>query len=117
MRSRGWRLVLAVVAISAVTEVAGQTPGPPVDLAPGQPDALGFSAERLQWLDRTLQQVAEKEFAGMVTILARHGKVVHSMTFGKQDLEKGVPIQKDSIFRTCASDGLPGARASGEIER
>ena len=102
MRSRGWRLVLAVVAISAVTEIGGQTPEPPVDLAPGQPDALGFSAERLQRLDRTLQQVAEKEFAGMVTILARHSKVVHSKTFGKQDLEKGVPIRTDTIFRIAS---------------
>ena len=102
MRSRGWRLVLAAVAISAVTQIVGQTPKPPVDLAPGQPEAVGFSAERIQRLDQTLQQVAEKEFAGMVTILARHGKVVHSKTFGKQDLEKGVPIQQDTIFRIAS---------------
>ena len=102
MRSRGWRLVLAVVVISAVTETVGQTPGAPDALAPGHPEAVGFSADRLQRLDRTLQQVAEKEFAGMVTILARHGKVVHSKTFGKQDLEKAVPIQKDTIFRIAS---------------
>jgi CubicO group peptidase (beta-lactamase class C family) len=38
----------------------------------------------------------------MVTLLARHGKVVHSKTFGKQDLEKGTPIQKDTIFRIAS---------------
>jgi len=55
MRFSGRILVLAVVLISAVTKIVGQTSGPPVVLAPGQPDALGFSAEPLQRLDRTLQ--------------------------------------------------------------
>ena len=51
------------------------------DQPPVPPETLGFSAERLQRLDRSLQQVADKEFAGMVTILTRDGKVVVAMMF------------------------------------
>ena len=88
---------LGLILIAAGIVTVGQIPGAGDDQPPVSPETLGFSAERLQRLDRSLQQVADKEFAGMVTILTRHGKGVYSKTIGKQDLEKGVPMQKDSI--------------------
>jgi CubicO group peptidase (beta-lactamase class C family) len=102
MPSTGWRFALGLILISAGIVTVGQTPGAGNDQPPVPPETLGFSAERLQRLDRSLQQVADKEFAGMVTILTRHGKVVYSRTTGKQDLETGVPMQKDTIFRIAS---------------
>src|SRR5579862_7539444 len=65
-----------------------------------KPEQVGFSSERLQRLDAAMQQkVDEKQFAGMVTILARHGKVVEFKTYGKKDLATGAPMDKDAIFR------------------
>jgi CubicO group peptidase (beta-lactamase class C family) len=43
--------------------------------------------------------VDEKQLAGVVTVVARHGKVVHRKAFGKLDTAKDAPMQKDSIVR------------------
>ena len=43
--------------------------------------------------------VDEKRIAGVVTLMARHGKVVSFDAFGKQDIRKPDAMAKDSIFR------------------
>lgn len=64
------------------------------------PESVGFSSERLQRLDALLQRVVnEKEYAGVVTLLARHGKIVHLKAFGKSELASGTPMATDAIFR------------------
>ena len=45
------------------------------------------------------KSVDDKQFAGAVTLLGRHGKVVHFSAVGQKDVRKPDPIQKDSIFR------------------
>ncbi len=45
------------------------------------------------------QTVDQKQIAGMVTILARHGKVVDYRAYGVSDMTSGTPIKKDTIFR------------------
>jgi CubicO group peptidase (beta-lactamase class C family) len=65
-----------------------------------RPEDVGFSSERLARLDAAMQQkVDDKQFAGIVTVLARHGKVVEFKTYGKKNLASGAPMEKDSIFR------------------
>ena len=43
--------------------------------------------------------VDDKQVAGLVTLLERHGKVVHFNAVGQKDVRKPDPVQKDSIFR------------------
>ncbi len=70
------------------------------ELAGNKPEALGFSSERLERLHAVMQQqVDQKQLAGIVTILARHGKVVEEGTYGKKDIASGAPMTKDTIFR------------------
>jgi CubicO group peptidase (beta-lactamase class C family) len=70
------------------------------ELAGNKPEALGFSSERLDRLHAVMQQeVDQKQLAGIVTILARHGKVVEERTYGKKDLASGASMTKDTIFR------------------
>jgi len=70
------------------------------DLAENKPEALGFSSERLERLHAAMQrEVDQKQLAGIVTILARHGKVVEEGTYGKKDIASGAPMTKDTIFR------------------
>jgi len=53
-------------------------PGPGQVLPNAKPEQVGFASERLQRLDAAMQQrVDEKQFAGIVTILARHGKMAY----------------------------------------
>jgi CubicO group peptidase (beta-lactamase class C family) len=68
--------------------------------ARNKPEALGFSSQRLERLHAVMQQeVDQKQLAGIVTILARHGKVVEERTYGKRDLASGAPMTSDTIFR------------------
>jgi CubicO group peptidase (beta-lactamase class C family) len=65
-----------------------------------EPESVGFSSERLERLHSIIQQsVDSKELAGVVTILARHGKVVDYRTYGTRDLVNGVPMTEDTLFR------------------
>jgi len=86
---------VVVLSMASLTKPAsGQV------LPNAKPEQVGFSSERLQRLDAAMQQkVDEKQFAGIVTILARHGKVVEFKTYGKKDLASGAPMEKDTIFR------------------
>jgi CubicO group peptidase (beta-lactamase class C family) len=71
-----------------------------VDLTVVKPEMVGFSSQRLERLHAAMQQVVdEKQIAGIVTILARHGKVVDYRTYGYRDLESKAPMTKDAIFR------------------
>jgi CubicO group peptidase (beta-lactamase class C family) len=70
------------------------------DLVEAKPESVGFSSERLQKLDAAMKaNIDNKTLAGMVTVLARHGKIVEFKTYGQQDLAAATPMQKDSIFR------------------
>ena len=65
-----------------------------------KPEALGFSSERLNQIDKTLQTHIEKGLIPGATILiGRHGKIAYSKTYGFQDKENGVAMKKDTIFR------------------
>ena len=71
-----------------------------VDFTVVTPETVGFSSQRLQRLDAAMQQVVDqKQIAGMVTILARHGKVVDYRTYGCRDLASKAPMTRDAIFR------------------
>lgn len=70
------------------------------DLAAAAPESVGVSSDRLRRLEAwTRQQVDEGRVAGIVTMLARRGKVVHVATAGKQDIRRSEPVTRDSIFR------------------
>jgi CubicO group peptidase (beta-lactamase class C family) len=53
--------------------------------------------ERLHTLMQ--QSVDQKQVAGVVTILARHGKVVDYRAYGQRDMASGAAMTKDTIFR------------------
>jgi CubicO group peptidase (beta-lactamase class C family) len=70
------------------------------DLASATPESVGISAERLSKLDAaTKRLVDDKQVAGLVTLLERHGKVVNFNAVGQLDVRKADTVQKDSIFR------------------
>jgi CubicO group peptidase (beta-lactamase class C family) len=66
-------------------------------------DASGMSAERLKRIETVFEKhVAEKRIAGAVTLVARHGRLVHLKAYGKQDLERDVPMATDTLFRIAS---------------
>jgi CubicO group peptidase (beta-lactamase class C family) len=80
---------------------------PPVHAAPPQAiapvEAAGVSQERLERITETVRKyVAEGRLAGAVTFVSRGGRVVHFEATGRQDVERGVPMQKETIFRIAS---------------
>jgi CubicO group peptidase (beta-lactamase class C family) len=71
-----------------------------LDMNLHSPESVGFSAERLTRLHAAMQQTIDrKQIAGMVTLLARHGKIVDYQVYGQRDTASGAPMTKDTIFR------------------
>jgi CubicO group peptidase (beta-lactamase class C family) len=89
-----------LVALCAQPSPTQQPVHPESDLTTVRPEFEGFSSERLERLHDLMQQsVDQKQIAGIVTILARHGKVVDYRTYGQRDMAAGAPMTKDVIFR------------------
>ena len=69
-------------------------------MTPVKPETVGFSTERLENLHALIQgEIDQKQLAGAVTILARHGKIVEYRTYGQRDIAANAPMTKDVIFR------------------
>lgn len=71
-----------------------------LDLTLHTPESVGFSSGRLENLHQAMQKtIDDKELAGMVTLLARHGKIVDYRAYGVRDLDSKAPMTRDTIFR------------------
>lgn len=65
-----------------------------------RPEAVGLSSERLARIRPTVHKyVADDKIAGVVTLVARRGEVVHLECVGQMDRENGKPMQPDAICR------------------
>lgn len=70
---------------------------------PAAPEEVGFSRERLARIDATMQDAVDAgRIAGVVTLIARHGHIVHFKAHGQQDRERNVPMRTDTIFRVAS---------------
>ncbi|MAF52085.1 MAG: serine hydrolase [Chloroflexi bacterium] len=64
------------------------------------PEEVGFSSKRLGRLDDVMQGYVDAGMlAGIVTMLARRGKVFHFKPFGLMDIYAVKPVELDTIFR------------------
>lgn len=65
-----------------------------------KPEREGFSTERLQRLTEVTQAyVDEGKLAGVITMVAREGKIVHFEAVGQRGADDSTPLQKDDLFR------------------
>jgi hypothetical protein len=72
-----------VFAVLIVTHVSAN------DLPLARPEELGFSSERLNYIDKFYaDKVKNGKMAGIVTLISRHGKVAHFSAVGYADLDK-----------------------------
>jgi CubicO group peptidase (beta-lactamase class C family) len=93
-------LAALLLAFGAPMVRAQQAKDKAAEPAANKPESLGFSSERLDVLHKAIQdQVDQKYLAGVVTLLARHGKVVELKAYGKKDVAAGTPMTTDTIFR------------------
>lgn len=66
----------------------------------GTADTLGFCPERLTRIGPAIHREIERgSLPGAVTLIARHGQIVHFEAHGWLDAGKSVPMPLDAVFR------------------
>ncbi len=74
---------------------------PEINLLTAKPEKEGFSSQRLARIKPVMQKyVDENKLPGLITMIARHGKVVHFEKYGLMDV--GKPMQLNTIFRLAS---------------
>jgi CubicO group peptidase (beta-lactamase class C family) len=64
------------------------------------PAEVGFDATRLDWIEGHFQDyVDDGRLAGWLVTVARDGKLVYVAEYGKRDIEAGLPVEHDTIWR------------------
>src|SRR5262245_49402996 len=90
--------LLSATLVSAGLYAQGALTAPAPRLA--KPESVGFSSEALAKMDEGMQAIVDKKhLSGVVTLVARHGKVVQHKAYGYQDLERQTPMSLDTITR------------------
>jgi CubicO group peptidase (beta-lactamase class C family) len=95
---------LAQQAAPARQEGARPTPArPAAATATATPESVGISTDRLGRMHRGMQALIDrKEAGGIVTLVARDGKIVDVHANGFQDVESKTPMRDNTIFRIAS---------------
>jgi CubicO group peptidase (beta-lactamase class C family) len=68
-----------------------------------KPEREGFSSERLARINSVVQKYISCAYIpGAVTLVSRHGNIVHLEAQGLKDVKANLPVSEDSIFRICS---------------
>jgi CubicO group peptidase (beta-lactamase class C family) len=64
------------------------------------PAEVGLDAERLRRIDAQFAHyVDEGKLAGWLVTVSRHGKLAHVAAYGQRDMEAGLPVEPDTLWR------------------
>ncbi len=98
------RLFLISFVAFIVCSAAGQGKSAhPVIVPAVNPEAAGFSSDRLKRIDTMLQGYVNRERVnGVVGLLIRDGKIAYYKSFGYDDMTAKTPMKKDAIFRIAS---------------
>ncbi len=108
MRHRSFFIAAPMAAVCVVL-LAGCAPRPDTGstgagafagLPRVAPESVGMSSERFDRIGPAFDRyVADGKLSGVITVVARDGRVVHFEASGHQDVEAGEPMTEDTIFR------------------
>ena len=72
-------------------------------LTEAEPESVGMSSERIARIETMCTDAVSKgDLPGIVTLVARNGKIVFYKAFGKADNEKNRNLKRDDIFRIAS---------------
>ena len=73
------------------------------DFARGKPERLGMSSQRLDRLGAVLKSYVDNDqVAGQVVLVLRYGHIVFSAANGMRNVDAGLPMTEDTIFRIAS---------------
>jgi CubicO group peptidase (beta-lactamase class C family) len=92
--------ILAVVALMACSVPSADEAQPlPMYLPMASPESVGMSSERLERLDAAMQRYIDADMvAGVVTLVARRGEIVHLKAQGHRYIEDNDAMGVEDIF-------------------
>jgi CubicO group peptidase (beta-lactamase class C family) len=74
-----------------------------VELPLAEPESVGMSSKRLERINVAMQRYIDKKLVpGVVSLVARQGKVVHLDAIGLRYVEEKLPMKTDTIFRIAS---------------
>ena len=86
-------LMIAVALLLASASGAAEIPV-------AQPESVGMSGERLERVTAATQEfVDEGKLAGVLTMVAREGRIVHVSAVGQRGVDDDRPLREDALFR------------------
>jgi len=70
------------------------------ELPVAAPEEVGLSSEKLEQIAPAMQRyVDEHKLPGVITVVARRGRIVHFQVVGRSDIENNKPMKTDTILR------------------
>jgi len=97
---------LCAALVGSIAILAATWPGATLagSIPTGKPEDVGMSAERLARIGPAMQRhIDAGEIAGVVTLVARRGRIVHFEAYGYSDIAKRTPMRTDHIFGLASS--------------
>lgn len=92
-------LLTCFLTINGQTKSARKSPL----LAEASPESVGISSERLSRIDQMCENaIKDDNLPGMVTLLARNGKIILWKAYGMADNQAGRKMKRDDIFRIAS---------------
>ena len=100
-------IAYSLIATIIFSLTVGSTPalsqGKASGLPTAKPEEVGMSSERLARIRTGMQRYVDKGLVpGVVTMVARRGKVVYLDSVGYRDAESKAPMTNDTIFRIAS---------------
>jgi CubicO group peptidase (beta-lactamase class C family) len=87
------KILVSILLLIAAASIQAQLPT-------ASPESEGFDPARLEVMRASVRRtVGEGKHAGIITVLARDGHIVDFQTYGYRDLEKKLPMERDTICR------------------
>ena len=102
--SKGWRpavrvTVVAILAVATQMALIFPSTAEAQHLPMADPESVGMSSERFERLDAAMQRYIDADMvAGVVTLVARKGEVIHLKAQGHRYIEGGDRMSTDDIF-------------------
>jgi len=97
---------LGTALVGSLAIIAATWPGATLagSIPTGKPEDVGMSSERLARIGPAMQKhIDAGEIAGVVTLVARRGRIVHFEAHGYSDIAKRTPMRTDAIFGLASS--------------
>jgi CubicO group peptidase (beta-lactamase class C family) len=98
-------VLVVLLGLPALAQAPASAPARPTAAVPAAatPQSVGVDPARLERLHRGMQAFVDRhEAGGIVTLIAREGKVVDVHASGFQDVESRTPMRADSLFRIAS---------------